>query len=386
MRKKWLTGILTGILLLNSTMMTEASPYVNRYLGGSYEVLAVDGTKAATSDLLTGQTEIQNIKDMKGIDAIVNDADNIYTYPEYVEDLLLLEEKYAQYLKIKSLTKTIDGREVWQITLGDVNAKNHILVDGAIHGREYHNSLLIMEQLEFFLENYDKASYNGKSYGELLSNTCIHFVPMVNPDGVSISQFGEAGIQSPEVLNLVRGSYPNYLYQGLTRAEYGRYLQRWKANARGVDLNRNFGAGFGGGEEYSIVPGSMYYCGVAPFSEPESMALATIVQTYNPIMVINYHSSGNIFYWSTYGNPSPGFNSFFADHISNITGYRKQGTFAPNGGFLEWIELRGNQIWALTLETGIGECPLPPQSYPQIWEQNYLMIPILLNYYKAMST
>ncbi|MDD3206049.1 MAG: M14 family zinc carboxypeptidase [Lachnospiraceae bacterium] len=162
MRKKWLTGILTGILLLNSTMMTEASPYVNRYLGGSYEVLAVDGTKAATSDLLTGQTEIQNIKDMKGIDAIVNDADNIYTYPEYVEDLLLLEEKYAQYLKIKSLTKTIDGREVWQITLGDVNAKNHILVDGAIHGREYHNSLLIMEQLEFFWKIMIKRLIMGK--------------------------------------------------------------------------------------------------------------------------------------------------------------------------------------------------------------------------------
>ena len=56
-----------------------------------------------------------------------------------------------------------------------------------------------MEQLELFLINYNNnAIYNGKTYKELLNNICIHIVPMVNPDGVSISQLGEKGIKTKE--------------------------------------------------------------------------------------------------------------------------------------------------------------------------------------------
>ena len=54
-------------------------------------------------------------------------------------------------------------------------------------------------------------------------------VPMLNPDGVEIAQHGARGC-----LHLAKRIYD--LCDG--------HFERWQANARGVDLNHNFDAGW----------------------------------------------------------------------------------------------------------------------------------------------
>jgi protein MpaA len=60
-----------------------------------------------------------------------------------------------------------------------------------------------------------------------------------------------------------------------------------RQNARGVDLNRNFGAGWqGGGQAWDT-----YYPGPSPFSEPETRAARRFVKEHRPDITIWYHQA-----------------------------------------------------------------------------------------------
>jgi N-acetylmuramoyl-L-alanine amidase len=58
-----------------------------------------------------------------------------------------------------------------------------------------------------------------------------------------------------------------------------------RQNARGVDLNRNFGRDWAGGGR----PFDTYYGGRRPFSEPESRAVRRLVRRLHPDVTIWYH-------------------------------------------------------------------------------------------------
>ena len=57
-------------------------------------------------------------------------------------------------------------------------------------------------------------------------------MPMVNPDGVTISQYGPKKIRNAT------------LRKNLYKIAKGFSFKEWKANARGVDINRNYAEGF----------------------------------------------------------------------------------------------------------------------------------------------
>src|SRR6476469_5635355 len=58
-----------------------------------------------------------------------------------------------------------------------------------------------------------------------------------------------------------------------------------RQNAHGVDLNRNFAAGW----TQHGTPGSTYYSGPRPFSEPETQAARRLVTAIRPKVTIWYH-------------------------------------------------------------------------------------------------
>ena len=60
-----------------------------------------------------------------------------------------------------------------------------------------------------------------------------------------------------------------------------------RQNARGVDLNRNFGRGWRGGGE----PWDTYYPGPRPFSEPETRVARDLVEDTRPHVTIWYHQA-----------------------------------------------------------------------------------------------
>ncbi len=143
-----------------------------------------------------------------------------------------------------------------------------------------------MEQMEYYLENYNKTIAGCKPV-DLLETMSIVYIPMANPDGTTIAQEGIAGIHSKNLRKKL------YSLIGKTKPE------KWKANANGVDLNRNFGVGFK--KNKSKKAGPMGYSGSSKVSENETKAIVKILNTYSEkkhkiVAIINYHAAGKVIF------------------------------------------------------------------------------------------
>lgn len=201
-----------------------------------------------------------------------------YTYQEMEKDLEIFARAFSETMKLKTLGKTADKREIYCFILGRADAGEKIFLFGAIHGREYMTSQLLMEQTaEFLTKLYREETYKGYSYKELLEGKAVYVVPMANPDGVTISQQGPRGLRDPQLQKQV---WKIGEREG-GRMPCGPYYRRWKANARGVDLNRNFQAFW---EEYHDLKGQPSregYKGQAPEDQEESKVLAELTRQEN---------------------------------------------------------------------------------------------------------
>lgn len=301
-----------------------------------------------------------------------------YTYDQMSQDIQELASRYSSLMKVNTIGTTLDGRNLYEIVVGNFNAEKHVLIHGGIHAREYMTPLLIMKQLEYSLAFYGTASYEGRLLSDLFNKTAIHYVPMVNPDGVTISQSGIGGIRSEELRRTIQQCYQNDLAQGRTSAALERYLNYWKANGRGVDLNQNFPADW---DEVTStdMPSYATYKGAAPLSEPESQALANLIQSRNWTATISYHSMGNIIYWDYPGNTVSAQSQELANAVSAKTGYRLAGS-SGHGGFKDWLQIKENPIPSLTIEVGSVSCPMPVTEFTDVWNKNQEVWAVVLKW------
>ena len=210
---------------------------------------------------------------------------------------------------------------------------------GGIHGREYIGAYLVCCQLEHVLEL------------GVPEDVRFHFIPMTNPDGVEISRtrtLGEAQL----------GIYRQQLAAGLTELSEPEYAAQWKANAAGVDLNRNFDAGWAqidGG----AAPASEGFKGAAPEDQPESRALAEYTRSVMPDATLSYHSSGSLIYADYAGAPAEvnAASRSLGAALGAAAGYPLAETESlDEGGFKDWAA-SALGIPSVTVELGYGEDP-----------------------------
>lgn len=300
-------------------------------------------------------------------DPIVKVAEK-YTYDQMSQDIQKLSARYGSHMKVNVIGTSLDGRNLYEIVVGNQNAPKHILIHAGIHAREYMTPLLVMKQLEYGLAFYDSGSYNGTPLSQLFNQVAIHYVPMVNPDGISISQFGESGIRSETLRQQIRQCYENDKELGRTSSTYERYLLYWKADARGTDLNQNFPADW---DQVSSSPKPSYgtYKGTSSLSEPESQALANLALSRNWALTISYHSMGNLIYWDYAGNKVKETSKALADLMASKTGYRLGGS-SGHGGFKDWVQIKDSPIPSVTIEVGSVTCPMPVSEFPAVWQHN----------------
>lgn len=181
-----------------------------------------------------------------------------YTYDEMNQDIMELTAAYPGIVSAGSIGTTVQGRNIPLVILGNPAAPHSIMIQASIHGREYIVTQSTMATIEYYA-----MQFAAGNFGDVLASTCFYIVPMANPDGVTIAQ-----TVSPD----------------------------WKANANGVDLNRNFPTGWELTKGASA-PGAAKFKGFSPASEPETQALMSLAAARDYSCYINYHQQGNIIYY-----------------------------------------------------------------------------------------
>lgn len=233
-----------------------------------------------------------------------------------------------------------------------------MVVQGAMHAREHLTALLVLNLAKYLVKNHSLRIDGG-----------IYFVPMVNPDGVRLCQEGVGFVQDKQ------------LKSNLLAINGSSDFSLWKANAEGVDLNVNFDARWGEGEQNGFFRSSQNYVGKYPFCATESRALARFTQMLKPCVTLSYHLKGEEIYWEF---AQQGHRKFrdrrYAEMIAKYTGYKVVASKGSVGGYKDWC-VDKLKIPAFTIEVGNDKYahPFPYAQFSQIFNQNKDLPRRLLN-------
>lgn len=269
---------------------------------------------------------------------------------DYMHMMEIFDELCCTYndISVNYIGSSIMGKGIPMIKLG---AKEEaLLYVGSHHGAEWISSSLLMRFICDYLE-LEKA--NRAPYGVRLSDLVysVYVIPMLNPDGVDIAVNGVTD--------------EHILYNRLISMNGSDDFTLWKANARGVDLNHNYNAGFC---EYKAIEASLGIYGGAPTrysgeyaeSEPEVGALCNFLRFNENIKaVLTFHTQGEEIYYSSDGICPAGAKAK-AKYFSRLSGYalgEAEGA-AAYGGLTDWV-IRELGRPSFTIECGKGKTPLP---------------------------
>ena len=176
--------------------------------------------------------------------------------------------------------QSVEGRDIWAFKVSDNPNEDEdepeVLYTALTHSREPLGMMNLMYFVQLLLEEYDEDS----ELNYLINNREIWFIPVVNPDGYVYNELIEpngGGMHRKNRLDTNCGNGDN----------------------RGVDLNRNYGYGWGSDDTGSSPnPCSATYRGESEFSEPETQAVRDFIIEHQFKNVLHYHS-----YWNTYIHP-----------------------------------------------------------------------------------
>src|SRR5258706_7224520 len=112
----------------------------------------------------------------------VSHAQTTYSnFSQQTNRINALAKNYSQLAKVRSLTKTVGGKDIWQITIGagNADAKPAIVIIGGVDG----NYLISTELAIGFAENLLQGS-NTDSIKALLNKTSFYIFPNMSPDAM----------------------------------------------------------------------------------------------------------------------------------------------------------------------------------------------------------
>ncbi len=338
---------------------------------------ADDGSGISTTVTVNVKTRSKNTSFTETGLTIVNTSKTKYTYTDMAEDLKLLQGKYGDRISVNILDTSYDKRNIYEVILGNPEAEKKILIQSSIHGREYMTTQLTMKQIELYCLNYYTGMHQKRYYSEFFDEVAFHIIPMANPDGVTISQFGSKGIRNKNLRQKIEKICKKY-GKGKTS-----YYTNWKANARGVDLNRNFNVYWKQLNNGVKSPRAYFYKGTVAESEKETKTLVKLVNEIKPVCTVSYHASGSILYWN-FGQKDTlkKESKQLADLAESLTGYDLITSFkkSNSAGFSDWITVK-KKLPAITIEIGSKSCPLKISEFKAVWKENKMLFVELADLY-----
>jgi Zinc carboxypeptidase len=231
-----------------------------------------------------------------------------YRMPEdYEADMAALAEAAPTLVKKISIGKSVEGRDLSGVEIGvgvhePEDGRPVFLMFGNHHAREWPSAEMPMEFAIDLVESYQAGD---PRVTDLLTRGRAIIVPVSNPDGFHASRTsGEyvdlRALDNGGTVSLL--ATPGNAY----KRKNCRYIDGQTQPAGtcvavpspggyglGIDLNRNYGA-LWGGPGTSDNPVDPTYRGPAPFSEPETQAIRNLISTRQVTTVITNHTFGNL--------------------------------------------------------------------------------------------
>ena len=274
------------------------------------------------------------------------------------KDIIYGIAKQYKNTRCKVFSKSLCMRDIYSIEIG--NTKEQVLFVGAFHGMEWLTSMVLLRFAKNVCESIkNKSKMAGIDMSLFLKRRGILIIPCINPDGVEIS---------------LHGSKAARRYQELVKCVSLNDTSQWQANARGVDLNHNFPAGW---DELHKLEKAAAICGPAPTryggefpgSEPEVKSLINLCKTKNFRHALAFHSQGEEIYWD-FGEHTPPQSKLMANAMANSSGYKvsEPEGLAVGGGFKDWF-IDYCRKPGFTIEIGKGKNPLPMSDLDSIYSQ-----------------
>lgn len=335
-----------------SRLDVEVSPEEQRQLdewGFAYEVVVDDLGPLVANNYEQGAATAF-FDDYRTLDQIAAQVNSyIATYPDLAHPV--------------DIGTSLQGRHITGMRLtsaGGPPNKPIILYHGGQHAREWINVPVPMYVADWLLTHYGIDPQATR----LLDNAEWVIIPVMNPDGYDYTWTND---------------------------------RMWRKNRRnngggsfGVDLNRNWGYGWGG-EGSSSDPNSEIYRGTAAFSEPETQVMRDFIVNNSRIRAyLDYHSYSQLvmYPWGYTSARCPDDAEFddlttqMADLIKSVHGMTYlhgpvYTTIYPAAGVsVDWVyggNLPGRKIMAVTIElrdTGQWGFLLPKEQIIPTCEEN----------------
>lgn len=280
-------------------------------------------------------------------------------YKSLIETLQSYAERFP-FIGITYMGTSVLGRGIPMVTLGEGERRRRgALYVGCHHGMEWLTSAVLLRFIEDYCTALDSdVRVCGVSVRRLFTTRTLYVIPQLNVDGAELQ---------------INGVGDSVLRERLIKMNGGEDFSAWQANARGVDLNHNYDAGF---YEYKPLEATLgitggcrgKYSGEAPESEPETASLASLLRFSDEIgLVLTLHTQGEEIYCGS-GRDSVSRGASVARLISRMTGYEissPRGS-AAYGGLTDWY-VKEMRRPAFTLECGKGENPLPLEALDGIY-------------------
>jgi murein tripeptide amidase MpaA len=130
--------------------------------------------------------------------------DRYYRYEDLTRLLLAYEEEYPELVKVHSLGKSYEGRDIWLVTVtnfstGPAEEKPALWVDGNIHASEVSPSTACLYLLNQLTTQYAQDAEITRA----LDSRVFYICPRINPDGAEL-----ALADQPKIIRSSTRPYP----------------------------------------------------------------------------------------------------------------------------------------------------------------------------------
>lgn len=294
--------------------------------------------------------------------------DLVPTNVHYTSELMeyIVEGMAARYpfISVGSIGKSVTGKPLHSIIIGA--GEKQAFYNASHHANEWITTPLVLKFAESYLKAYiDKTTILGRNAESLYNSTKLFLVPMVNPDGVDLVNGAfESKDKYYREAEAIARAYPTI-----------RFPDGWKANIAGTDLNLNYPAGWERAKEIKFArgftsPAPRDYVGTAPLSAPESRAVYDFTRKNNFLLILAYHTQGQVIYWK-YQDIEPPRGYEIGQALAQVSGYAldtvpDESSFA---GYKDWFILDYNRP-GYTVEAGLGMNPLPIAQFNTMYRDN----------------